>query len=109
VTTHSNGGFDRYVERLTRQVPRSYLERLGLRIEATAKSRVNVDTGTLRRSIGSQMRDENTVAIGSRGGVYYAAYQDVYSRYGNRYLTSAAQDELARSAPDMRALMRPRP
>lgn len=104
---HSNGGFDRYVERLTGVFPREFLERTGLRIEAKAKSRVNVETGTLRRSLGSQMVDDHTVQIGSRGGVHYAIWQDV-ARSGNEYLTSAVKDGVAEARGELRAGLRPR-
>lgn len=108
VTASSNGGFGRYVERLTGQTPREYLTRVGLRAEGLAKQRVNVRSGTLRRSLGSQMVDDHTVEIGSRGGVFYAGYQDVHSRSGNAYLTSSVEETVAQSRSELRAELRPR-
>lgn len=108
VTGHSNGGFDRYVERLTGQLPRAYLTRVGLRAEARAKQRVNVKTGTLRRSLGSQMVDDRTVEVGSRGGVHYAIWQDI-ARSGNEYLSSAVKDTVVEARAELRGELRPKP
>lgn len=107
VNGHSNGGFDRYVHRLTGEMPRAFLERVGFRIEAKAKERVNVKTGTLRRSLGSKMLDDTTVQVGSRGGVHYAIWQDI-ARSGNRFLTEAVQEGVRDARAELRADLRPK-